>query len=314
MRVLFFGMLSTLSRLPLAALLAEKFELCGLVLPAEIVAPYQLVDNGRSASPITLIRNEPPTLNLLSTAHIASPLVLATSQNVPAFAVRQLASPETVTALAALRPDVICVSCFPHRLPPAILTLPRLGCLNLHPSLLPRFRGSEPLFWTLRAGERQTGVTIHFMDEQFDTGDVALQRPFALPDGATHAEIETSLAAIGGELLADSLHQLAAGSLPRQLQPPGFGSDSWPRDADFALDTTWSAQRAFNFMRGTMNWERPYLVKVGGGIVWLETAISFAPDGQLPEPIIHQGQRMQIQFSPGVLTAVPASKSAMDYP
>ncbi len=304
MRVLFFGMLGTLSRLPLAALLAADVDLCGLVLPAEVVPPFQLVGNGRSSASIIPIRREPPTSNLLLTSQVASPLALAGANNVPAFAVRQLAAPETVATLSSLKPDLICVSCFPRRMPLTILNLPPLGCLNVHPSLLPRFRGPAPLFWALRAGVRQTGVTVHFMDEQFDTGDVALQRPFPLPDGATHAELETSLAKMGGDLLVEALQKLTAGTLPRQPQPPGFTSDSWPQDADFALDTNWSARRAFNFMRGTANWERPYFVQVAGKTVWLETAVAFDPEAQLPQPFIRQGQTVQLQFSPGMLTAL----------
>jgi methionyl-tRNA formyltransferase len=295
-------MLGMLSRRPLSVLLMAGIEVCGLVLPAEIVPPFQLMDNGRSPSPITPIRPEPATLNLLQGTQAAAPLALAATHRFPAFAAQNLAAPETVAALAALKPDVICVSCFPHRLPPAILNLPPLGCLNVHPSLLPRFRGPAPLFWTLRAGMQQAGVTIHFMDEQFDTGDVALQRPFPLQDGATHAEIESSLAAVGGELLLEAVRQLAAGTLPRQPQPPGFGSDSWPGDADFSLDTTWSAQHAFNFMRGTMNWERPYFVQLNGETVWLETAVSYKSDARLQTAVVRQGQLLKIQFSPGVLS------------
>ncbi|MFZ1396983.1 MAG: formyltransferase family protein [Candidatus Promineifilaceae bacterium] len=306
LRVLFFGMLGTLTRLPLAALLAAGVELGGLVLPAEIVPPFELVGNGRSPhQPITLIRPQPPALNLLPTGQTASPLALAAAHSVPAFAVRQLAAPETVATLAALQPDLICVSCFPHRLPPAILNLPRLGCLNVHPSLLPRFRGPVPLFWALRAGVAETGVTVHFMDEQFDTGDVVGQRPFPLPTGITHPELETRLAQIGAELLVDAVAKAAVGPLPRQPQPPGFVSDPWPREADFMLDTSWSAQHAFNFMRGTGNWERPYAVQFDGRTVWLETAVSFTQVAPIPHLIQWQGALVQVQFNPGVLTAVP---------
>lgn len=303
MRVLFFGMLGTLTRLPLAALLAAEVELCGLVLPAEIVPPFELVGNGRSSHSILPIRPQLPALNLLPTGHAPSPLALAAMHSVPAFAVRQLTTPETIAALAALQPDLICVSCFPHRLPPAILQMPRLGCLNVHPSLLPRFRGPAPLFWALRAGVPETGVTVHFMDENFDTGDVALQRPFPLPDGLTHSELETQLAQIGADLLVKAVPKAAAGTLPCQPQPPGFTSDPWPRDADFALATHWSAQHAFNFMRGTMNWERPYFVHVAGQTVWLKTAVAFDQTGQLPQPLIRQGDKILLQFAPGVLTA-----------
>jgi len=300
-RILFFGMLGTLSKRPLSTLLSSDFELCGLVLPAEIVPPFRLLENGRFPSPITPIRPEATQHNLLQGEQAASPLAMAAAQGVPAFAVQNLAAAKTLAVLAQLQPDVICVSCFPHRLPPAILNLPPLGCLNMHPSLLPRFRGPAPLFWALRAGVRQTGVTVHFMDAQFDTGDVALQRQFSLQDGVTHAKIEQSLAELGAEMLVEALSLIALGKLSRQPQPSGFGSDSWPRDADFDLDTAWSAQRAFNFMRGTRNWERPYSLQVDRGMVLLETAVSFDPDGQLETAVVRQKQTFQIQFSPGVL-------------
>ncbi|MCP4417768.1 MAG: methionyl-tRNA formyltransferase [Chloroflexi bacterium] len=310
MRILFFGMLGTFSKRPLSALLSSENELCGLVLPAEIVPPFQLVNNGRLPSPITLIRPEPTMPNLLQTEQISSPLLLAAAHGLPAFAVRDLAAPETIATLAELRPDVVCVSCFPHRLPPAILNLPPLGCLNVHPSRLPHFRGPAPLFWALRAGVRQTGVTIHFMDERFDTGDVALQRPFALQNGITHAEIETNLATMGGDLLVEALRQLALDTLPRRPQPSGFCSDSWPSDADFALGSSWSAQRAFNFMRGTMNWKRPYFVEVDGQTIWLETAVSFDSDARLQTAVVRQDQFLKIQFSPGVLFCLTSASSA----
>lgn len=298
-------MLGTLTRRPLAALLADGIELCGLVLPAEIVPPFELVDNGRSTTALTPIRPQPPALNLLPAGPVTSPLALAAAYGVPAFAVRQLAAPETMAALAALQPDLICVSCFPHRLPPAILELPRLGCLNVHPSLLPRFRGPAPLFWALRAGVAETGVSVHFMDEKFDTGDVALQRPFPLPDGIAHHELETHLAQIGATLLVEAVSKIATGTLPRQPQPPGFTSDPWPREADFVLDAGWSARHAFNFMRGTANWERPYAIQVGGRTVWLATAVDFLPDVSQPEPIRFSEGFALVQFTPGVLRAVP---------
>ncbi|WP_420630462.1 methionyl-tRNA formyltransferase [Candidatus Leptofilum sp.] len=311
MRVLFFGMLGSLTRRPLAALLATGVDLCGLVLPAEMVPPFELVDNGRSQTPITLIHPQPHIQNLLQSSQTASPLALAASFNVPAFAVRQLAAPETIATLLALQPDLICVSCFPHLLPPEILQLPRLGCLNVHPSLLPRFRGPAPLFWALRAGVAQTGVTIHFMDENFDTGDVVLQQPFPLPDGITHAELEAKLAQIGAELLVEAVQKLALGELSRQPQPAGFTSDPWPTDADFVLDLSWSARRAYNFMRGTMNWERPYFIEITGRRIWLETAVAYQPNAQQNEIVLQQGKTLFSQFSPGILQVVILSESSL---
>ncbi|MEZ4593660.1 MAG: hypothetical protein R3D55_21325 [Chloroflexota bacterium] len=147
MRVLFFGMLGTLTRLPLAAMLAADLDLCGLVLPAEIVPPFELVGNGRSSSPLTPIRPQPPALNLLLTGHAPSPLALATAHSVPAFAVRQLAAPETVAALAALQPDLIWRPLLSAPAAARHSQAAPAGPPERAPSLLPRFRGPAPLFW-----------------------------------------------------------------------------------------------------------------------------------------------------------------------
>jgi methionyl-tRNA formyltransferase len=111
---------------------------------------------------------------------------------------------------------------------------------------------------------------------------------------------------MGGKLLVEAVQTLKAGTFLRQPQPLGFTSDPWPRDADFELDVRWSARHAFNFMRGTGNWERPYAVRLDGRRVWLETAVSYQPDAQLPQPLIHQSDDVFLQFSPGVLRATLA--------
>jgi methionyl-tRNA formyltransferase len=149
----------------------------------------------------------------------------------------------------------------------------------------------------------ETGVTVHFMDEQFDTGDMVLQRPFPLRDGATHTEIETNLAKIGGNLLVESVQELAVGNVLRQPQPPGFSSDPWPTEADFELKIGWSARRAFNFMWGTSNWARPYFIQIEEQTVRLETAVAYKPANQQGQPIVWHEEGVSIQFSPGTLQA-----------
>src|SRR5204862_1767507 len=97
---------------------------------------------------------------------------------------------------------IICVACFSQRIPRIILDLPRLGCLNVHPSLLPANRGPVPLFWTFREGHQQTGVTIHLMNEGMDTGDILAQEPIEVPSGISYAQLELQCATLGGKLLA----------------------------------------------------------------------------------------------------------------
>ncbi len=298
MRVLFLGMTGILSRIPLTMLLNAGVNVCGLVLPASILPPYVLPKDGRPHPIIPAVH--PPAEQLLSTA-VPGILPLAAQHQLPVYAVRRLKDTTTLAALAAVAPDLICVSCFNQMLPPVLLQIPRLGCLNIHPSWLPHFRGPSPLFWQFHAGQKEGGVTVHFMDEGLDTGDIACQAKVTFPDGISGAQAEQMTATRGGQLLLEALRRLSEGNLPRQPQPPGGSYQHAPTDEDFRLDVGWSAQRAFNFMRGTAEWARPYPVLVGGQEVVLRTAVSFDPHQTLPQPMVWQGRTVSIQFSPGVL-------------
>ncbi|NJN53511.1 MAG: hypothetical protein HC804_01420 [Anaerolineae bacterium] len=217
----------------------------------------------------------------------------------------RLKEAETVAALTAVAPDLICVSCFNQIFPPALLEIPRFGCLNVHPSRLPQFRGPSPLFWTFHEGQNETAVTVHFMDAGIDTGEIALQGSLTLPDGISGAQTEQMAAERGGRLLLAAIQQLADGRLPRHPQPANGSYYPAPTGDDFRLDVCWSARRAFNFMRGTAEWARPYPVLVDGQELVLRTAVSFDPTQTLAEPMQWHGRSVSIQFNPGVLvTAV----------
>lgn len=304
LRLLFFGMLGELSRMPLAALLDAGLHVAAVVVPASALPRQSHTDR----APITPLPPEPhfsslPILNPYAAPHI---LHLAWQRQIPAFAVNHLDATPTLATLAGLEPDLICVSCFSQRFPMTLLELPRLGCLNLHPSLLPEFRGPAPLFWTFRKGKTNTGVTVHFMDEGLDTGDIALQASLALPDGISGVEAERLFAARGGELLVEAVRVLEQRQLPRRPQPPGGSTYPWPAAADFRLDIRWPARRAFNFMRGTAGWGQPYVVTVAGKELALATAIAYKADTTIAKPAVWQGNDVYVQFTPGVLQARPA--------
>jgi methionyl-tRNA formyltransferase len=124
-------------------------------------------------------------------------------------------------ALEAARPDVIVVAAYGLILPAWLLTLPRLGCLNIHASLLPRWRGAAPIQRAIEAGDASTGVTIMLMDAGLDTGDMLLSQ--ALPIGAddTSATLHDALAALGARLVVEALHAAERGTLVRTPQPEG---------------------------------------------------------------------------------------------
>lgn len=249
----------------------------------------------------------PPVIDELVIVNnlIAPPIVQrAWQQGIPVYQVQQLRSPLVTQWLAELALDLVCVACFPWRIPDALLPLPTYGFLNLHPSRLPAYRGPAPLFWQLRDGLQQGGVTVHWMDAAFDSGPIAAQSALALPVGATSAELDQLHALTGADLLLDALHQLAAGCRPAQPQGGDGSRQSWPMAADFRLDRQWSARHAYNFICGTDEWRQPYPILVDGEELLLRRALAYLPEQQLGQAMIRQGAEVAIQFTPGVLRAL----------
>ena len=294
-RVVYVGMLGDFSYAPLAALLAAGIDIAGVLVPA---APVP------AAAPIA-----PLTPPQRSSLPIANPylarniLHIAWEHGIPTFAIGRPSAPETLAAVADLRPDVACVVCFPQRIPAALLGLPPLGFLNLHPSLLPAYRGPAPLFWAFRNGERATGVTVHFMDEGLDSGGIVAQAPVELPDGVSGAQADRMCSALGARLLVETVQSLQRGTLSRCRQPTGGAYYPWPAADDFTISTTWPARRVFNFMRGTAEWGQPYVVEAGGEPIVLRSALGYAADEILGTPYVRSPREISIQCTPGVVRA-----------
>ena len=143
----------------------------------------------------------------------------ATESTVPVAQPATLRSPEDREQLASWRPDVLVVVAYGLILPKAALEIPRLGCLNVHASLLPRWRGAAPVERALLAGDEMTGVTIMLMEEGLDTGPILSQQAVAIDPHDTGASLRAKLALSGGPLLLEALDGLAAGTLQPRPQP-----------------------------------------------------------------------------------------------
>ena len=122
-------------------------------------------------------------------------------------------------ALVEAKPDVMVVAAYGLILPQWVLDLPRLGCLNIHASLLPRWRGAAPIHRAIEAGDRETGVTIMQMDAGLDTGDMLLMERVAIAPDDTTATLHDKLAALGGRMIVEALELAACGGLRPQRQP-----------------------------------------------------------------------------------------------
>lgn len=284
--LLFFGVHGPFSLAPLQALLAAGAGIAAVVIPAGAGQPAQ----------IERLAPQPRLLQPASIVH------LAWQAGAPVYAVRRF-GPEALAQLSAGAPAVACVACWPWRLPPSLLALPRYGFLNVHPSLLPAYGGPHPLFWVLRDGLRESGVTVHWMDEALDQGDIALQAPLPLPEGVGAAVLDLAAGELGGTLLVTVLEQLATGNVMRRPQPPGGSYQLAPRPADFALDPSWPARRAYNFMRGTAHWGQPYPLSLDGETLYLRRALGYDAAAGLSAPLLRDGALLRLQFTPGVLLA-----------
>ena len=141
--------------------------------------------------------------------------------------------------LMQARPDAIVVAAYGLILPAWVLELPRLGCLNIHASLLPRWRGAAPIQRAIEAGDATTGITIMQMDAGLDTGDVLLAEPLAIAPADSAGSLLDRLAALGARLIVEALHAAAAGTLVRVPQPADGATYARKIDkAEAAIDWT----------------------------------------------------------------------------
>ena len=129
------------------------------------------------------------------------------------FQPEKIKTPEGIQQLRSLAPDGIIVVAYGQILSSEILQMPSKGCINVHASLLPSYRGAAPIHWAVMKGETRTGVTTMLMDEGLDTGDMLLKREVQISNVATTGEIHDKLAMLGGELLIETLKEVEMGSL-----------------------------------------------------------------------------------------------------
>jgi methionyl-tRNA formyltransferase len=125
---------------------------------------------------------------------------------------------QSIEQIRALTPDVIVVMAYGQILPRAVLEIPKIACLNLHASLLPRWRGAAPIQAAIAAGDHETGMTVMYMDEGLDTGDILLQRKIDISPSETGATLHDRVAQIAPEAMLESLRLLATGNAPRNPQ------------------------------------------------------------------------------------------------
>jgi len=179
-------------------------------------------------------------------------LAAARQRNIPVLQAHSGGDPDLASQLRSLAPDLICIASFPWLLSEAIFSLPRLGAINAHPSLLPRHRGPNPYFWTYYHDDRVTGVTVHVVTSQGDSGNILAQQSFPLPRGMPLGSLHDEVSRRGAELLTQLADALERGGTSRTPQDPATATKA-PRVkpgtpmVDFA---NWPAERVWHFLAG----------------------------------------------------------------
>ncbi|HEV2331205.1 MAG TPA: methionyl-tRNA formyltransferase [Verrucomicrobiae bacterium] len=198
--------------------------------------------------------------------------VLAQKLGLPVLQPPKARDESFIFELKALKPELIVVAAYGHILPQAILDLPGFGCLNVHTSLLPKYRGAAPIQWAIADGETQTGVTIMKMDAGMDSGDILAQRPTPILAEDDSATLHNRLAQLGADLLLETIPGYVSGTVKPRPQPEGASYAPKIKKEDGHISWNLPARTILNRMRAFRPWPgaftflnrepRPLLLKI----------------------------------------------------
>ena len=198
--------------------------------------------------------------------------VLAESRGIPVFQFEKIRSPEGREALEAFSPDLMVTAAFGQFLSSKNLAIPRLGTINVHGSLLPKYRGASPIQSAIIAGETETGVTTMLTELGMDAGDMLLKAVVPIGENETYGELSDRLAAVGADLLLETLERLENGTLERIPQDPEEATFCHLLTKEDAhIDSAKSAAAVRNLVRGTNPWPCAFALLDGQALKIFET-------------------------------------------
>lgn len=261
MRIIFFGT-GAFAMPSLEALLDSTHDVAALV-----TQPDREKGRGRGLS-------APPTK------------ILATHRGLPVLQPARIRAPEAADPLRTLAPDVQVVVAYGQILPGSVIDIPRLGTINVHASLLPRYRGAAPIQWAIINGERETGVTTMRIDEGLDTGPTLLSRSVLIGVEETAPQLEARLARLGAEVLLETLARLEDGSL--QPQPQDHSRATLApilKKSDGLVDWSQPADVIARRVRGLNPWPGTFVTVAGRALKLLRVSVA-TPGSGAPGAIV----------------------------
>ncbi len=213
---------------------------------------------------------------------IAAPAVKLAAQQrgLKVYQPKRVRDPQSVETLRNLAPDVIVVAAYGQILPREILLMPKYGCINIHASLLPAYRGAAPINWAIIRGESETGITIMLMDEGMDTGDILMQESIPIDAKDTAGTLMEKLSVLGAKLITKALSLVGAGALKPAAQD-GTKATLAPllKKEDGRIDWTLPAVEIHNRVRGLSPWPGAFTFLNGKLVKIIESEVA-AGEGQ----------------------------------
>ena len=250
MNILFVGSSSSLSLIPITALITSEYTVCAVATNEINNSIFSAINTGTIQS--LAFYNSIPIINL--------------NENIVTV----------VNKIVQYQPDVIITSCYPHKVPEAILSVARMGAYNLHPSLLPAFRGPSPLFWQFHAGVDDFGVSLHRMTAEFDQGSIVAQKKIKMKDEININDATKLIASTGAQLLLGFLDDLNKNNVIEVEQDESVSSyQTFSTIVDYTVSALWDAKRLYNFINAYKERDVFFLCKIEDKEYKLVDALSY---------------------------------------
>ncbi len=228
---------------------------------------------------------------------------IALAHGIPVYQPKRVKEETFVEVLKELNPDVIVVIAFGQILSKAILDLPQYGCINVHASLLPKFRGSAPIQWSIIEGEKETGITTMFMDPGIDTGDMLLKAVIPIEEDETGGSLHDKLSCLGGNLLSDTLHALENGTIVREKQDDSKSNYAKMLTKELGhIDFNKPAIEIERLIRGLNPWPSAYTSLDGKTLkIWRASVIDTVANGANGEILEVLKDEIHVKTGNGIL-------------
>lgn len=238
---------------------------------------------------------------------------LALEYGLPVYQPKTLKEADAQQTIEQLAPELIVVVAYGRILPPEVLNIPQYGCINLHVSLLPKYRGAAPVQWSVINGDKETGVTIMYMNEGLDTGDIITVAPVVIDPNETSGELFERITDQGAKTLVETIEEIGKGNAKRTPQDDSMATQAPPLTKEMALFSFQeSAQKLHNLVRGMNPWPVAYFEQDGKKVKVLTSRLA---EGAAPAGTVLATKPLTIACKEGalqLLQVVPEGKKPME--